>query len=226
LSLPPSVCEAADAFVLAGGKSRRMGSDKALLEINGVPLIEHALAILRRAELDPRIAGARSDLSRSAPVIADDAATSGLGPLSGICTALSATDAAYAVFLPVDVPLVPRDLIVYLLRHAAITQSAVTLPSVAGFIQTFPVVIDRAAAPALERALGSDDRNCLKAFRAAANALSKPFSALPIEVLIQAGQVSDPAGLPAYAWFYNINSPPELEVVAAVFSGSPARQLR
>jgi molybdopterin-guanine dinucleotide biosynthesis protein A len=194
-----------------------MGRDKALLELAAKPLIAHALDTLRNAGLDPRIAGARADLSQFAPVVPDRDSSSGLGPLSGVCAALSAADVRYAVFLPVDLPLVPAALITYMVYQAAVTQSAITVASVGAFTQTFPAVIDRAAAPALEAALSSGDRNCLKAFRAAADALSKPFSALPLELLVQAGQVSHPAGLPAYAWFHNINSPGDLAYAESLF---------
>ena len=37
------------AFVLAGGKSSRMGRDKAALLLNGRTLLQHALATLREA---------------------------------------------------------------------------------------------------------------------------------------------------------------------------------
>jgi molybdopterin-guanine dinucleotide biosynthesis protein A len=114
--------------------------------------------------------------------------------------------------------LVPAALITCLVCHALIAQSAVMVTSVGGFTQTFPAIIDRAAAPALCTALGSADRNCLKAFRAAAHVLSKPFSELPLELLIQAGQVSHPAGLPAYAWFHNINSLGDLKCAETLLS--------
>lgn len=46
-------------FVLAGGKSSRMGTDKALLEFRGEPLIARAIGILKAVGLPVCIAGAR-----------------------------------------------------------------------------------------------------------------------------------------------------------------------
>ena len=70
LSLPhPGSPATADAFVLAGGRSSRMGHDKALTHLAGKPLIHHALQILRDAGLEPRIAGARTDFSAFAPTL-------------------------------------------------------------------------------------------------------------------------------------------------------------
>lgn len=187
-----------------------MGRDKSLITFDGEPLIARAVAILRAAGLEPRIAGARADLSSFAPTIADDAAFPGLGPLSGICPALQAASARFAVFLPVDLPLLPPALLNYLVHHAHVTGSAITLFSVCGFIETFPVVIDRAAAPTLIQSLRSENRKCLTAFRDAAEALSAPMSILPVELLLQSGQVSDPHALPPQAWFLSINTPEDL----------------
>jgi molybdopterin-guanine dinucleotide biosynthesis protein A len=91
-----------------------------------------------------------------------------------------------------------------------VTESAITVVSIAGFVQTFPVVIDRAGLPVLQSILRSNDRNCLRAFRAAASTLSRPFSIVPIELLVQSGQVLHPRGFPATDWFLNVNSPREL----------------
>ena len=113
---PQPASKTVNAFVLAGGKSSRMGTDKSLLKLNGELLIEHALAIFRRAGLSAQIVGARCDLSQFSPVVPDHAPTAGLGPLAGICSAISASNSAYAVFLPVDMPLVPAALINYLLH--------------------------------------------------------------------------------------------------------------
>ena len=211
MSLPqPGSAEIADGFVLAGGSSSRMGQDKSLLSFNGAPLIQHAVGILRAAGLEPRIAGARGDLSSFAPVVGDEPDYPGLGPLSGICSALETGSARYAVFLPVDLPLLPPALVAYLLHHAECTGSAIALASIGGFVETFPVVIDRAAAPTLRASLRSENRKCLTAFQAAAAVLGRLFSAVPVELLLQAGQVYDPVGLPASVWFFSINTPGDL----------------
>jgi molybdenum cofactor guanylyltransferase len=200
----------ADGFVLAGGRSSRMGQDKALIPLSGKPLLQHALAILRNVGLEPRIAGARSDFSSFAPTLPDNPSDSGRGPLSGICAGLAASATDLAVFLPVDLPLLPSSLIAWLLQLAATTRSAVTLVSVAGFVQTFPVVIDRLALWSLQSSLGSDDRNCLRALREASTTISKPFSILPVELLLQPHHVAHPSGFPPAIWFLNVNSPHDL----------------
>jgi molybdopterin-guanine dinucleotide biosynthesis protein A len=214
----------AEGFVLAGGQSSRMGSDKALLNFNGAPLIQHALGILQTAGLEARIAGARSDLSTIAPVVADEPTSSGLGPMAGICAALDKANTEFAVFLPVDLPLVPANLITYIVHHAIATQSAITLVSEAGFQQTFPVVIDRTAAPALQASLSSDNHGCLTSFRAAVKILRQSLSVLPVELLLAAGHVFHPQGIAAHTWFHNVNSPRDL-VYAEGLVGSGASQM-
>ncbi len=199
----------AAGFVLAGGQSSRMGADKALLELAGQPLVARALGVLREAGLPASIAGALSPLAAYAPVVHD--AQPGLGPLAGVCAALASTSARHAVFLPLDLPLLPTSLLVFLLHHARITGAAVTLASVNGFAQTFPSVVDRAALPALQAALNQGRGGCFSAFKAAAGQLGRPFSVLPVEHLVQPGQIAHPDGLPPALWFLNLNTPEALQ---------------
>jgi len=200
-------------FVLAGGQSSRMGRDKALAHFSGRPLIAHALSILAEAGVPAAIAGAapevRAALSTYAPVIEDS--QPGLGPLSGVCAALASTSARFAAFVSVDTPFLPPSLIGYLLCHAEITGSAVTLASVAGFAQTFPAVIDRAALLALQRELTAGRYGCFAAFEAAATSLGRRVSVLPVELLAQAGHAVHPSGLPSACWFANLNTPADAE---------------
>jgi molybdopterin-guanine dinucleotide biosynthesis protein A len=205
----PGVCPEANAagFVLAGGQSTRMGADKALIQLDGQALVVRALNTVREAGLTASIAGARSSLTNYAPVIED----CGQGPLSGICAALASSSAQYAVFLPVDLPLLPASLLMFLLRHAQVTGAAVTVPSVNGFAQTFPAVVDRASLGTLQSSLTEGDGGCFTAFRAAAVQLDMPFSVVAVELLAQCGQVNHPDSLPASLWFLNVNTPQDLE---------------
>jgi len=185
-----------------------MGADKALLPLSGKPLIAHALGILQQAGLPASIAGARSPLSAFAPVIEE--AEPDQGPLGGICAALASTTARWAVFLPVDLPLLPAALVTYLLLHARTTGQAVTLASVGGFAQTFPVVLARAVLPLLQAELGAGRRGCFSAFQAAASSLAHPLSVLDVELLVQSGQLVHPHRLTPALWFLNVNSPADL----------------
>jgi molybdopterin-guanine dinucleotide biosynthesis protein A len=212
-------------FVLAGGESRRMGEDKALVPFAGRTLVEQAVQILRDAGLAVSIAGARLPLERFAPVVNDG--EPGLGPLGGICAALEAMTARRAVFLPVDLPLVPACLIELLLSHAEITGRAVTVPSVNGFTQTFPAVIDQRALPVLRGELEAGRGGCFAAFQTAANrlgesVLGESITVIPVELAVHAGQLEHPMflikrGLTAARWFLNVNARPELEQAEVLF---------
>ncbi|MDR3754229.1 MAG: NTP transferase domain-containing protein [Terracidiphilus sp.] len=210
-------------FVLAGGQSSRMGRDKALLEFAGRPLAVQALSILGEAGIPAMIAGAAAPAHAALEVFAQviEDVSPGLGPLSGICEALATTSARYAVFLPVDLPLLPPSLLDYLLRHARITASVVTVSSVSGFAQTFPVVLDHAALPALQNELDSQRYGCFSAFQAASASMGQSVSSVAVELLAQTGEVSDARGLPPIHWFLNLNTPDDLkraEALQAKFS--------
>lgn len=212
----------AAGFVLAGGQSRRMGRDKALLPFAGRPLIARAVDILRQAGLTAAVAGRRNDLAVYAPIVEDRVQAQ--GPLGGVCAALEQMEGRWGVFLPVDVPLLPADLIASLLRHARTTGSAVTIASVAASAQTFPAVLDRAVLPTLRGEIEAGRRACLFAFEKAAAALGQQVTVLPVEILAQAGQLAHPAALPPVHWFLNVNTPGEF-CIAESLAGPPLRKL-
>lgn len=200
-----------------------MGTDKALVELAGRLLIQHSLDALREAGISAAIAGARSELREYAPVIEDS--KPGLGPLGGVCAALRSSTAGWALFLSVDLPLIPASLIRVLLDRAQITESAVTLASVNGFPQTFPAIIDRAALPVFETELAAGRGGCFAAFQAGAAALGQTASVLPVEYLAQTGAVSHPYGLSPVLWFLNVNTPSDLDRAERVTAEFQTRQL-
>ena len=96
-------------FVLAGGRSSRMGRDKALLQFRGRPMVEIAVEKLRSFCAEVSIAGNREDLSCFAEVVHERRVDE--GPGSGIETGLQVCRQEWALFIPVDVPLVPGSLL-------------------------------------------------------------------------------------------------------------------
>jgi molybdopterin-guanine dinucleotide biosynthesis protein A len=91
--------------VLAGGQSRRFGSDKALALLDGKPLIEHAIAALVVRTEAVIVCG------REHGDWVPDRPEPGLGPLGGICAALhAAAERGYGAVLtaPCDVPWLPE----------------------------------------------------------------------------------------------------------------------
>lgn len=91
--------------ILAGGRSRRMGVDKATVRFGDRTLLERSIDCLTRAGCDPVVVLHRQpetlgDLS--VPVHLD--LGGGEGPLDGLVTALTIADTPVVVTLPVDLP--------------------------------------------------------------------------------------------------------------------------
>lgn len=210
----------AAGFVLAGGRSSRMGTDKALVEFRGQPLVAHALEILRGAGLSAAIAGAQPAsqpvLRTFAPLVPD--LEPDLGPLAGICAALASTNASWAIFVPVDLPLLPASLVVFLLQQTLTTGASITLCSVDGFVESFPVVLRRQLLPLLKSELQAGRGGCFAAFKAAAAKVGESISVLPVDLMVQSGQLADPRRLPASSWFMNLNSAEDLQRAESVLS--------
>jgi len=98
-------------FAVAGGRSQRMGSDKALLPWAGTTLLEHTLARLRAACNEVCILSGMQIryASYGTPVHADLVPEA--GPLGGVHAGLLNLGVSLGLFLGVDTPLVPSPLL-------------------------------------------------------------------------------------------------------------------
>jgi molybdopterin-guanine dinucleotide biosynthesis protein A len=203
-----------NAFVLAGGQSTRMGRDKALLEWQGQPLIEHALDKLRSLGCTPRILGVRPDLERFAPVVPDN--VQARGPLGGIEAALNFSDANLNLFLPVDLPRLPVEFLRWMAARSAITNAAATIPWHSGHPQPLCAVYHRRLLPHISAALSQGDGKVMRVIAQAAKAEHMSIDHFQIEH-VAAAQRSGflrnedwPHWPPAHMWFENLNTPADL----------------
>lgn len=114
------------AFVLAGGRSSRMGVDKALLEFRGRTLLDRALELASEVAASCRIVGQRERYAAYGDVIED--AYPGQGPLAGIHAALRASTTDCNLVLAVDTPLLAPDFLRHLVAEGERSGAIVTVP--------------------------------------------------------------------------------------------------
>ena len=139
------------AFVLAGGRSRRMGTDKAFLPFEGRTLLARALDLLRTLTPEVGIVGPAAKFAPYGLVIED--VYPGRGPLAGIHAALSASTTELNLILAVDLPFVTESLLRFIVEQAGAADAVVTVPRIAGGYQPLCAVYRRAFATLAQAAL-------------------------------------------------------------------------
>lgn len=197
-------------FVLAGGRSSRMGSDKALLPIGGMNLLQ--IAVAKAREVSPRtvIVGSRERYAQYGDVIDD--IIPGCGPLSGIHAALSTTRSELNLILSVDMPLISPDFLRWLTQTAASGDELAIVPQAHGRTQPLCSVFRRAAVAQAENGLRTGEYK-----------VDRLFSILPTRLVAEIDWRA--AGfLPGI--FRNVNTPEEYEAIVTEMEVLPTGSVR
>lgn len=101
-------------FVTAGGRSSRMGKDKAWLDLGGRPMIERVIAALQPVTTGVAIVANDPEYAKLGfPVFADS--LMGIGPLEAIRTTLRNSNRPRALLVGCDLPFVSPELFKFLL---------------------------------------------------------------------------------------------------------------
>jgi molybdenum cofactor guanylyltransferase len=157
----PMTSEPMTGLLLAGGRSTRMGTDKATLTIAGVSLAERVAAVL--TSCCESVLVASGDGRRLAwlglPQVAD--VTPDAGPLAGIVAGLEAAETALVAVCAVDLP--EASAAVLRALEAVWSGEPCVVPEVDGRLQPLHAVWSRAAAPALRAELDDGHRSVLRA---------------------------------------------------------------
>ncbi|HMH13045.1 MAG TPA: molybdenum cofactor guanylyltransferase [Edaphobacter sp.] len=150
-------------YVLAGGKSLRMGRDKVLLALADKPLAQHAVAKLQRICTDVHLLGNRNELAVYAPLVHD--VHEGRGPLSGIEAALEHSQHNWNLFMPVDMPFLPTAFLAWWMPTALKREKEGTrmaMLTVDGRPQPALCLLHKEVLPFVKQAM---DRGAFKLFR-------------------------------------------------------------
>lgn len=138
--------------VLAGGQSRRMGRDKALLPLGDQTLIEHVLAAARPLSYPRIIIGDPATYAHLGLPVHPDRRP-GRGPLGGLHTALS-TAAAPVLLLACDLPFLTPDFLGHLVSRRGPQQAVV--PHTATGLQPLCALYEPSCLAAIEAAIQAD----------------------------------------------------------------------
>jgi molybdopterin-guanine dinucleotide biosynthesis protein A len=162
--------ESITSFVLAGGKSSRMGRDKAFMQVGGRTLLAQVLELANRATGNAWIVGGKEKFAAFGPVIEDT--FPGQGPLAGIHAALAETRTELNLMIAVDMPFVRADFLDYLAAQASESAAVVVVPRTNIGFQPLCAVYRRAFADVAERSL-----------RAGKNKVDRLFSEVKTRVI-------------------------------------------
>ncbi len=185
------------AFVVAGGKSSRMGRDKAFIELEGRSLLQRVLTLAQAVSDKIAIVGDPEKFASFAPVVPDVFVAA--GPLGGIHAALQTTTTDLNLVLAVDMPFLDVAFVHYLVEQARTSSEWVLVPSVEGRLQPLCALYQRGFAAIAETAL-----------RAGRNKIDALFAQVPTRILDESQWT--PLGF-SPAIFRNLNTPDDLQQV-------------
>lgn len=141
------------AIVLAGGGSRRLGRDKALLPWQGRTLIEHIVAQLTELSDDVLVITGlerRYQELLDVPIFADK--INNIGPMGGLYTGLTHARYEYSLIVACDMPLLTRA-IIDLLRSELESSVRAVVPEVQGHRVPTLAIYHRECLTAIEHLL-------------------------------------------------------------------------
>jgi molybdopterin-guanine dinucleotide biosynthesis protein A len=213
-------------YVLAGGKSSRMGRDKALLELAGKPLVFHAVSKLWRICEDVHILSSRVELEAFAPLVRD--LHGECGPLGGLEAALEHSRHEWSLFMPVDMPFLPAAFLEDWTK-AAIEghDTRVAMFTVDGVPQPLFCLLHEDVAPFVREAIGLGQYKVFPALEAAGIELAARRGVTPGRTFLNSvweeraksfARVGENGLLPSltkgqraaqHLWFANLNTPEE-----------------
>ena len=149
-------------FILAGGKSSRYGTNKALVEVDGVHLIDRAVRVMKAVFKDITIlTNTPADYAfLDLPMVED--IIRGLGPIGGIYTGLEIMPEEAGFFVACDMPFLNEAL----LRHMVAVRGDfdAVVPRMGWMLEPLHAIYTRECLPVIKASIDSHNYQILKCF--------------------------------------------------------------
>lgn len=194
--------------ILSGGKSKRMGVNKALLKIDNQTIIEKVFSIMKDVFDEVIISTNEPELYGfiDAEKVVDK--FPGFGPLAGIHSALSTTQTKKIFITTCDLPFINSSLINFLLNVK--TEEMIVVPKAEDRVQFHCGIYDRKILPVLESILLNilEAKNKNQEVKNSALSLWNFAERVGVEIVDVEEKIFYMKDL-----FFNINSPEDYEYV-------------
>lgn len=191
------------AAILAGGKSSRMGVNKALLQLGGQKIIERTVELMRAIFSEVIIITNTPEEYKFLDTPLFEDIYKWKGPLAGIHSALTNSKSEKIFVLSCDVPLMSREMIEYIINYK--TDKPIRICESDGNLQPLVGVYSKKILDVLEKFLTENDQGD-KSVRSFLK-ISEP-------------EIINPQNLAFYKEeiFFNVNSPEDFEYMKKYFT--------
>lgn len=196
------------AVILAGGKGKRLGAEKAFLALPGRrPLIEEAVNCLAQVAAEVLVVSARLDGYQRLPARLVEDARPGTGALGGLYSGLQAANYDYCLAVACDMPFLSLGLLRYMVGLPR--DYDVLVPKLDSYLEPLHAVYSRRCLGAIENRLSAGDLRIVGF-----------FDQVRVRYLARHElEAYDPQLLS----LFNINTPEQLDYARHVARGSQAR---
>ena len=197
-------------FILAGGKSQRMGTNKSLLMIGSLTVIERVVNLIRKIFREVIIITNQPGEYSFLELPTYEDIYKNTGPLAGIHSALVHTSTEKNFIISCDMPLMTEDVIKYLAEYP--TNKLITIAKADEFVQQLCGLYSKSLVPNIKNIIemnmsGEDERNTKQEKRGCS--VLELIKNVPAEIINIEKEYKDyRAGT-----FYNMNRPEEYNFI-------------
>ena len=202
-------------FILAGGESTRMGTNKSLLKIGGITIIERVVNLMRDLFQEVILITNQSEEFSFLKLPMYEDIYKNTGPLAGIHSALVHTTTDKNFIISCDMPLMTADVIKYLVEYP--TDKLITIARADNYVQQLCGIYNRSLIHYIvniidENRTGEDESNPIQ--------YKRGCSVLELVKNVPAKIINIEEEYPDYhpGTFYNMNRPEEYSFIKDMLS--------